>query len=88
MGNTASPTQKQGISESQPLTDTYARVKDIQTHICKYLLNWVNYTEEELNFKKAKSGFFWYSKIAIFVHTEKASHKSNKLSGMLTLIGI
>lgn len=32
MGNTASPTQKQGISESQPLTDTQARVKDIQTY--------------------------------------------------------
>ena len=57
--------RNKGVSESQPLTNTTARFmyNTYGTNNCKDLINWRNYT------KMARLGFFWYSKIDIFIPT-------------------
>ena len=41
------------MSESQPLTNTRARFmyNTYRAHTCKYLVNWRDYTERDLNLK-------------------------------------
>ena len=45
--------RNKGVSESQPLTNTPARIlyNMYGAHTCKYLANWRNYTKRDLNLK-------------------------------------
>ena len=66
MGN-----RKKGVSESQPLTNTPARFTSNThgAHICKYLVNWRNYTKRDLNLKWPNWGSFDIPKLT-FLHTQ------------------
>ena len=74
---TESQQQKQGVSESWPLTNTPARFmcNMYTAHIFKYLVNWRNYTKRALNLKWPYWGSSDIPKL-IFLHAqlENASH--------------
>ena len=69
MGN-----RKKGVSESQPLTNTPARFTSntYGAHICKYLVNWRNYTKRDLNLKWTNWGSFDIKLIFLHAQLEKA----------------
>ena len=52
--------RNKGVSESQPLTNTPARIlySMYGAHTCKYLVNWRNYTKRDLNLKWPNWGSF------------------------------
>ena len=69
--------RNQGVSESQPLTNTLARFmyNTYRAHTCKYLINWRNYTKRDLNLKWPNWGSFDILKlIFLCAQLEKAGH--------------
>ena len=63
------------MSESQPLTNTPARVmyNTYGAHTCKYLVNWRNYTKRDFDLKWPNWGSFGISKlIVLHAQSEKA----------------
>ena len=65
------------MSESQPLTNTPARFmyNTYRAHICKYIVNWGNYTKGALNLKWPNWGSFDIPKlILLHAQLEKAGH--------------
>ena len=69
--------RNKGVSESQPLSNTPARLmyNTYRAHACKYLVNWENYTKSNLNLKWPNWGSFDIPKL-IFLHAqlEKVGH--------------
>ena len=69
--------RNKGMSESQPLSNTPARLmyNTYRTHACKYLVNWENYTKSDLNLKWPNWGSFDIPKlILLHAQLEKAGH--------------
>ena len=67
--------RNKGVSESQPLTNTPARIlyNMYGAHTCKYLVNWRNYTKRDLNLKWPNWGSFDILKlIVLHAQLEKA----------------
>ena len=82
--------RNKGMSESQPLSNTPARLmyNTYRTHACKYLVNWENYTKSDLNLKWPNWGSSDIPKLLFLCTQKKSAVKSNRLNGMLTLIDI